>query len=263
MTMLLFATVGSMSAQNDDFKRGTFNHLGVNVGVGLEGVSVGVAAPVTNYLEVEAGVNIMPGFKLSGDLDIPSQTINVSKDGYSQSINTPDAEVNAEGKFSRTTFNVKAFVYPFGGDSKFFVAGGFSFGGKKIAKVTGSSDDIKNFVNQNYPEYKNQILNAISANLGGYNLQLDDNYSIDGDVRCNAFRPYLGLGFGRLVPKKRVGFRFELGCQFMGSLKVYQNDQELDLDKILQDSGNDDISKFVKDFKVYPCLKFSLVGRIL
>ncbi|MQN82601.1 hypothetical protein [Segatella copri] len=74
---------------------------------------------------------------------------------------------------------------------------------------------------------------------------------------------YLGLGFGRLVPKNRIGCRFELGCQFMGKLKVYQNGNEIDINKALEDAGEDDLSKFVKDLKVYPVLKFSLTGRIL
>lgn len=69
MAVILLAGVGSVMAQSD-YKRGIFNHVGLNVGAGTEGISVGVAAPVTNFLEVEAGVNIMPSFKLSGDLDV-------------------------------------------------------------------------------------------------------------------------------------------------------------------------------------------------
>ena len=33
---------------------------------------------------------------------------------------------------------------------------------------------------------------------------------IKADLRCNSFRPYLGLGFGRVVPKNRLGFRWEI-----------------------------------------------------
>lgn len=73
MAVILLAGVGSVMAQSD-YKRGIFNHVGLNVGAGTEGISVGVAAPVTNFLEVEAGVNIMPSFKLSGDLDVDVST---------------------------------------------------------------------------------------------------------------------------------------------------------------------------------------------
>lgn len=256
MAVLLLAGVGSVMAQSD-YKRGIFNHVGLNVGAGTEGISVGVAAPVTNFLEVEAGVNIMPSFKLSGDLDVDVKPI--------PGVSTPtDATIHVDGDFSRTTFNVKANLYPFGGGSKFFIAAGLSIGGEKIAEVTGSCDDLREF-SQNLPtqELKDQLRQAATANLGGYNLELDENYNLQGDIRCKNVRPYLGLGFGRLVPKNRIGMRFELGCQFMGKLKVYQNGNEIDINKALEDAGEDDLSKFVKDLKVYPVLKLSFTGRIL
>lgn len=259
MAVILLAGVGSVMAQSD-YKRGIFNHVGLNVGAGTEGISVGVAAPVTNFLEVEAGVNIMPSFKLSGDLDVDINMPQESDIQYPTS-----GTIHAEGSFDRTTFNVKANLYPFGGGSKFFIAAGLSIGGEKIAEVTGSSDELRQFSENNLhtPELKDQFRKAISANLGGYNLKLDENYNLQGDIRCKNVRPYLGLGFGRLVPKNRIGCRFELGCQFMGKLKVYQNGNEIDINKALEDAGEDDLSKFVKDLKVYPVLKFSLTGRIL
>ena len=259
MAVILLAGVGSVMAQSD-YKRGIFNHVGLNVGAGTEGISVGVAAPVTNFLEVEAGVNIMPSFKLSGDLDVDINMPQESDIQYPTS-----GTIHAEGSFDRTTFNVKANLYPFGGGSKFFIAAGLSIGGEKIAEVTGSCDELRQFSENNLhtPELKDQFRKAISANLGGYNLKLDENYNLQGDIRCKNVRPYLGLGFGRLVPKNSIGCRFELGCQFMGKLKVYQNGNEIDINKALEDAGEDDLSKFVKDLKVYPVLKFSLTGRIL
>ena len=259
VAVILLTSVGSVMAQSD-YKRGIFNHVGLNVGAGTEGISVGVAAPVTNFLEVEAGVNIMPSFKLSGDLDVDINMPQESDIQYPTS-----GTIHAEGSFDRTTFNVKANLYPFGGGSKFFIAAGLSIGGEKIAEVTGSCDELRKFSENNLhtPELKDQFRKAISANLGGYNLELDENYNLQGDIRCKNVRPYLGLGFGRLVPKNRIGCRLELGCQFMGKLKVYQNGNEIDINKALEDAGEDDLSKFVNDLKVYPVLKFSLTGRIL
>lgn len=265
VAVILLTSVGSVMAQSD-YKRGIFNHVGLNVGAGTEGISVGVAAPVTNFLEVEAGVNIMPSFKLSGDLDVD---INTSSLPQVPNVQYPSsATIHAEGSFDRTTFNVKANLYPFGGGTKFFIAAGLSIGGEKIAEVNGSCDQLREF-SQSLPsqELKDQfhevVLSTANANLGGYNLKLDENYNLQGDIRCKNVRPYLGLGFGRLVPKNRIGMRFELGCQFMGKLKVYQNGNEIDINKALEDAGEDDLSKFVKDLKVYPVLKFSLTGRIL
>lgn len=245
-----------------EYKRGFLNHVGINVGAGTEGISVGLAAPVTSFFELEAGVNVMPSFKLSGDLDVD---VNTSSLPQVPNVQYPhEATIHAEGSFDRTTFNVKANLYPFGGGTKFFIAAGLSIGGEKIAEVSGSCDELRDF-SQKLPtqELKDQFRQAVSANLAGYNLQFDENYNVQGDIRCKKVRPYLGLGFGRLVPKNRLGMRLELGCQFMDKLKVYQNDTEIDVNKALEDAGEDDLSKFVKDLKVYPVLKFSLTGRIL
>ena len=258
MMCLVFTTSGFAQ-----FKRGVFNHLGVNVGAGTEGVSLGVAAPLTNFLELEAGMNIMPGFKLNADVDMD---VEGSLDVNGATIAIPVSTMEAKADFSRTTYNVKANLYPFGKKGRLFVAAGFSFGGSKIAKLSGHSQDLADFIDK-YPMYEDEILNSVSAAVGDYNLKLDKNGDIKGDIRCKSFRPYLGLGYGRLVPKNRIGFRVELGCQFMGTLKVYQNDQLLDINKILSDNLGkneaDDISKFINDWKWYPVLKLQLVGRIL
>lgn len=245
-----------------EYKRGFLNHVGINVGAGTEGISVGLAAPVTGFFELEAGVNVMPSFKLSGDLDVD---VNTSSLPQVPTVTYPNsATIHAEGSFDRTTFNVKANLYPFGGGTKFFIAAGLSIGGEKIAEVSGSCDELRDF-SQKLPsqELKDQFRQAVSANLAGYNLQFDENYNVQGDIRCKKVRPYLGLGFGRLVPKNRLGMRLELGCQFMDKLKVYQNDTEIDINKALEDAGDDDLSKFVKDLKIYPVVKFSFTGRIL
>lgn len=264
---LLFATMGSAFAQNEEnaseFKRGLFDHVAVNVGYSTEGFGIGVAAPINNFVELEAGVNMMPSLKISGDLTVDGGKVNVSNGGNSGTITIPDTKVHIKGDFSRTTFNIKANVYPFGGNSKFFVSGGLSFGGKKLAKVTGSCSELQEIVENQYPQYKQQIMDAIGANLGGYSIKLDDLYNVEGDVRCNSVRPYLGLGFGRTVPKNRIGFRFEMGCQFMGGLKVYQNGQQLDTEQALKDAGaDDDMSKIVENWAIYPVIKLSIVGRI-
>lgn len=261
VAVILLTSVGSVMAQKE-YKRGFLNHVGINVGAGTEGISVGLAAPVTSFFELEAGVNVMPSFKLSGDLDVD---VNTSSLPQVPTVTYPtSATIHAEGSFDRTTFNVKANLYPFGGGTKFFVAAGLSIGGEKIAEVSGSCDELRDFSQKlPTPELKDQFRQAVSANLAGYNLQFDENYNVQGDIRCKKVRPYLGLGFGRLVPKNRLGMRLELGCQFMDKLKVYQNDTEIDINKALEDAGDDDLSKFVKDLKIYPVVKFSFTGRIL
>ncbi len=255
---LVFTTSGFAQ-----FKRTAFNHVGLNAGVGTEGISIGVAAPISNFVELEAGVDILPKMlKISEQMNLTADaTINVQ----GQTIRIPDSEVDVDADFSRTAFHAKANIYPFGGNSKFFVAAGFACGGAKIAKLSGHSDKLAQFIKQ-YPGYEDEILKHVGADLSDYNIKFDKNGDIKADLRSNSFRPYLGLGFGRVVPKNRLGVRWEIGCQYMGKLKVYQNGEEVNIREALNDSmGEDggDIADIVDKIQFYPVLKLQIVGRIL
>ena len=260
MKKLLFACIavlmGSTSVlAQEDVERGIFNHVGLNVSASTEGIGVGVAAPITDYLELSAGVNFMPSIKIKGDVNV-----DYNLGSLPAQVTIPNHDkVKITGDLKRTTMDVKLNIYPFGGKSTFFIAGGFSFGGEKVGKLTGHSDVIESAINT-YPAFKDVILNSISAELDKYNVKFDERGDINGDIRVKKFRPYVGLGVGRLVPKSRVGFRFEAGCQFMGKLKVYQDNQEVKINEL--NDTDDDISKIIDKVKVYPVLKLTITGRI-
>lgn len=225
MASVLVST--GMQAQVENFE--IFRHVGGNLNVGTEGIGFDVATPVTDYLEVSAGMSFMPGFKVDCD-------VNVKPIRITDVTTIPMESVNIEGKFARTTANFKVSCYPFGTQNALFVAAGFSFGGKKIAKLKGHSEDVKNFMAD--PQYPADVKNQVYAEIDKYDVRFNENGDLLGDVRVNGFRPYLGLGYGRMVPKGRVGFRVELGCQFMGHMKVYQDDQELNIDDQRQGQGH-------------------------
>ena len=69
----------------------------------------------------------------------------------------------------------------------------------------------------------------------------------------------MGLGFGRAVPRKRLGFMVEMGVQFHGTPDVYSNSGTMDEATIDTD---DTFTKVIDKLKVYPVLKFTLTGRI-
>ena len=254
IAVLIGSTSASAQEWWDDIDRGIFNHVGLNVSASTEGIGVGVAAPITDYLELGFGVNFMPSFKIKGDVNVDFNTSTLP-------IPLPtNDKVKLTGDLKRTTFDAKLSIYPFGDRSSFFIFGGLSFGGEKIGVLTGHSDMVQNAI-IDYPAYKDLILSSISAELDKYNVQFDERGDIHGDIRVKKVRPYVGLGVGRLVPKRRVGFRFEAGCQFMGKIKVYQNNTEVKISELNKDT-DDDISKIIDKFTVYPVLKLTVTGRI-
>lgn len=126
-------------------------------------------------------------------------------------------------------------------------------GGDKLVKITGHNDDLKQYNAQD---------RGYNVEIGDYQIPVDKNGDVAGGVKVKNFRPYLGLGFGRLIPKKRFGARFEIGAQFQGKPVVYA-DGVGDLTKVMDQDTDDDISKFMDWLQVYPVMKLSLRGRIL
>lgn len=250
LAVVAVLSIGNAAAQSD-FNRELGNHWGLGVGVGTEGINVSVATCLTNYVEMELGMNFMPGIKVSGD-------VYATYDYELHNVPTQiEDNIEVKGNFARTTVDFKAHVYPFGGNSKFFVAAGFSFGGSELAELSGHSDKVAEL-------YAMQGVTGFNPSLeiDKYKLEIDKNGNVSGGVKVNSFRPYLGLGYGRLVPKKRIGARFELGVQFHGKPKVYSGDNEDLLKTFSGEKGSDDISDIVDKLTVYPVLKFSLRGRL-
>lgn len=185
---------------------------------------------------------------------MPNININTTADVSSTLIDRPyNGQMDVKGKFSRTTFDFKIDCYPFANASSFFVTAGFSVGGDKLVKITGHSDELKQY-NAQGREY--------NVEIGDYQIPVDKNGDVAGGIKVKNFRPYLGLGFGRLIPKKRFGARFEIGAQFQGKPVVYA-DGVGDLTKVVDQDTDDDISKFMDWLQVYPVMKLSFRGRIL
>lgn len=242
--LMLFVGTGSASAQKENIF-GMANRVGIGVGVGTEGVGFDVAVPLTKYVQARVGLNVIPKINIDTSVDVSGvNNLYQGDDSY---------EMDVTGKFSRTTFDVKLDCYPFSNAGSFFVTAGFSIGGDKLLKISGHSDELENLVAQG-KEY--------NVEIGDYQIPVDENGNVNGGVKVKNFRPYLGLGFGRLIPKKRLGLRFELGAQFQGKPVVYA-DGVGDVLKTVDQDTQDDISKFMDYLQVYPVLKLSIRGRIL
>lgn len=59
-----------------------------------------------------------------------------------------------------------------------------------------------------------------NLNLGGLELTSEDVGSIDLQVRWRPILGYLGWGFGRVIPRRRVGLGFEMGVFYLGRPRI-------------------------------------------
>lgn len=238
---LSFTPVFSQSFLSTLNERNIFNHLGVSVHAATTGFGFEVATPITNWVTMRVGGTFMPGFKFSTDVDGEYYT------DFAEGDFTIDADASLKRSQGSLIFN----IYPFGSRYNFFIAAGAYFGGSKILKITGHSDELEEAM----------ALGDASVFIGDYQLPVDENGNVRGGLKTKSFRPYLGLGFGRPVPNKRVSFMFELGVQFQGKMKAYTDFG--DIEELPADYNDDDWQKWMDKLTVYPVVKFTLCGRII
>lgn len=283
--LVIFAFLGMSltpaSAQEED--QLIFNHLGIGVSVGTTALGINVSTVLTPYFGLRAGVNLWPILKLRSNLHLGSRIQNwepgdIAK--YAQELNevlSEDEQVPMEMpeamsmhiKPKLTAGHLLIDYYPFPHSSNFHLTTGFHLGTGTVIDihnrhegslmpVTAWNNAMKNPDAQEVVERNN--LQPIGLVLGDYFIAPDENGNIDARIRVSGFRPYLGLGFGRAVPRKRIGCQFDLGVQFWGSPKVMVNGEELKPDKVGEEL--DDVLSIVSRIKVFPVLSFRLVGRI-
>lgn len=251
VSMLAVALTLSASAQSFR-ENGLFNHLSVGVTAGTPGWGIDVAMPVCEYVSLRAGFTSFPTIKVNTDLDL-------NYNGYNQieGYNIPSS-IEVEGKPGFTNGKLLADVFPFK-SSSFHVTVGAYFGSSSIVKAYNKEDGVLKGV----ADYNNSVSSQdqkIGVELGDYLLEPDDNGNVNAAIKTASFKPYVGLGFGRAVPRNRVGFMFEMGVMFWGSPKVYCNDVELTSEKLGADGG--DVLKYMSKVSIYPVLNFRLCGKI-
>lgn len=252
--LLLFCAIlllpGLLQARGkEDKKVGYFNSLAVGVNVGTTGWGIDVASPIGNYLALRAGITVMPNFSYSDEVDVD---VNLTS-SYMPDGNIPSS-MEVEGSMGRTAGELLLNIYPFK-HSSFFISGGAVFGGDKLIKIKGHSDELADII-------QTQINGntGVGIEIGDYLIPTDDNGNVSGGIKVASFRPFVGLGFGRIVPKnKRVGFLFELGVQFHNTPEVYTNYGKLG---DLMEEADNDFSEILDKVTVYPVLRFRLCGKI-
>ncbi|MBO7051121.1 MAG: hypothetical protein J6W24_00410 [Prevotella sp.] len=241
-----------------------FNHLGAGLEVGTTGIGFEVAAPITDYVQVRAGMAIMPSFKVK-DIKV---NVNVDDRQWSelQTVTGYQGDrptnVKLDTKVTKADFKLLFDVFPFR-KSSFHVTAGFYAGKSQLLDVytTNNADAF-----QAITEY-NEMVDAtdqIGVQVGDY-LLTPNGERVRGFVKVKGFKPYVGFGFGRAIPKKtRLAFAFDLGVQFWSTPKFFIEQQQGQVEVTKQDVGNDDggFVKTMSKITVYPCLNFRLTGRI-
>lgn len=246
---LLLVALALAGTQSLFAQENLFNHVAVGASIGTEGFGFEVATPVTNYLALRAGMSMLPKAKVSGDVDIDADTRLLT-----------NKKVDIEGKLNKVDFKFLVDFYPFASGFPLRLTAGAYIGSAKLISIYNTEAFLAP------TEW-----GVAGVKLGDYRITSDDNGNISADVKVKKFKPYVGIGFGRAVPKHRLSFNFDLGVQFWGSPGVYTNVMDdfgrRSYKKLTkEDVNNDDADKvfdIMSKITVYPVISFRLNGRIL
>ncbi len=229
--LMILTALGASAIDN------VFNHLGAGVGIGTTGISIEASTPITRWVTVRGGIAIMPGITFSTDVDA-----YYAHPATGQEINET---IDVDSDLGRVQGSMIFNIYPFPKGS-FFVAAGAYFGGNKLIKISGHSDAMENY--------------GGLVEIGDYNIPVDKDGNVRGGLKVSSFRPYLGIGWGKSIPKHRINFNVELGAQFQGKPKVYSETGEVT--DLLENEASNDFQDVIKYLKVYPTLTFRISGKI-
>ena len=235
MVTALFAL--PVQAQDKVEEFGIFDHLSAGVTLGTTGIGIDVAAPVTDYLQVRAGYDFFSGFSHKEDVDYRAK-------------GQPTKKTEVKGDMYLSNAKLLLDIFP-SRNSRFRVTTGFYIGSKDIVKA-------KNTIPVTAFDPGEGLL------IGDYIVGFDNDGIAKATIRVNQFRPYVGIGVGRSVPRKRFGVSGDLGVMFWGKPKLYENQTGMDLEVTKSDLGSDSDKYFdiMSKITVYPALTIRICGRI-
>lgn len=270
---LAFFTLTSANAETEQ-ENGLFNHLTVGVNAGTTGIGIELGTTINPYLGLRAGYEFMPTFTVTNTFkyDRPKALNNVPAELLNERyVNIPEygAKIDAKGNPLIHQGNVLLDIF-IGKKSSFHFTVGAYFGKEEIVRLRAAdktiaavelyNSDIKNGYVKAEPEYPN----GIDVEFEGYKIGMQQGRA-ELDIKTNAFRPYFGIGFGRTVPRNTIGCRFDFGVEYIGKYKVYDKYKNHEVTKDEPGISKDfqDVIKILNNIPVYPCLKLSVVGKIL
>ena len=206
----IFGLTSAHAQYNNDVELGMFNHLSVGVGVGTTFISLGAAAPISRFVSVRAGADFMPvsniKFHPALDLGFSQDVKDFFEEWFPKALpdkRLPD-KIEFDGKLKYTAGHLLFDVYPFK-NSSFHVTAGAYVGGKELVNMDTAGDQLllEGIYAYNHSEIREEWgLGKLGVKLGNYFLEPDKDGVIKTTVEVNAFRPYIGIGFGRVVPTK-------------------------------------------------------------
>lgn len=194
-TLLFLMVLANMAfAQDSSTKPNLNNKTGIstNANPSKKGIGIGLCA-TTNGIGGHLSFSFLNSGKLMARIE--GNTLNYTLKDYGFKFGKTDMLVNGPLKFG--SVGLYADWHPFG--NSFKLIGGFAYMLNNISTISYLKDSTKQ---------------------GDITIAPNEVGSIAIELKPNAIAPYIGLGFGRAVPKRRVSVSLEMGMFYIGEPSV-------------------------------------------
>ncbi|MBQ0097004.1 MAG: hypothetical protein KBS53_05055, partial [Bacteroidales bacterium] len=282
---LLLLSAGTANSQE------AFKHLSMGLDLATTGIGLEFSLPVvTNHLVLKAGYNY-------GNFKFPMGNTSLNFSGLSEDVNRyvdkansylaqipeessrltgipSSLELDADGKIKLGTGKIVMEYYP-SKKSSFHINAGVYIGNPNIFSIDGGCPELWNAYSTNlaiakrmaevHPEFSSKVgsIPELKATVNGRTFQLKEPGNVNVGLRAAVARPYLGLGFGRSIPKTRCGFQFDFGAIYIGKLSVSSANEVSGASSVAtQDNDVQKVLDTIGKICVYPQLSFRFICRL-
>ena len=247
------------------------NRLRLSAGVELSSTGVGLEAATTlnPHFAVRGGISLFPihykvnPFEISMESSMETRMTTamsnsatrdaLQKAGLPTSLTDVNKNMDVTASLGLVNGKLLVDIYP----SKHFAfhfTGGLYVGKERLINIDGKMKQMTRVLGV-IEEKGTNLWSDIYADNENYQLTARDLTNINAAFAINKVKPYLGLGFGRAIPKRRVGTSFEIGAFYQGPPKTKSDNANVQkmIDYELADTA--DLLKYVS---WWPVVSFKL-----
>lgn len=261
-----------------------FNHLGIGISAGLDGIGGDIALPVGRHIQLRAGY--ASGFPSLIKYVSPAVHVNMSKaDGDPWDIN---ADIAGKANLGLDAARIMLDLYP-SKSSGFRITAGAYFAFKPEVGLIhlqtveplplGPDDRGKTGITLDREGAPSELLTTDLEGTMALDIKMGAPVS-----SMPWLRPYVGIGLGRVLPNKRVNFCFDLGAIYTGGFGLYGWDysdlalgtgdakrvqiKSTDVNALKDVIGESNVGLisqimgFAENLPVWPVLKFTVAVRL-
>ena len=263
-----FAACMSVKAQNEDAvdakQRGS-RRTAIGIEASFTGLGLEISAKLNPHIAVRGGLSMLPlSFKtdlslpLEGDMRSELETYfarsevrdELTRQNLPRNINDINTSLDLTASLGLVNGKLLVDLHP---SKRLAFRGtvGLYFGKNKLINVDGKLQQPALI----------QTLTVVDNITGGellgqniiedYNLGISDLNHLNAAISIRTVKPYVGIGFGRAVPKRRVGVSFDMGALFWGEPAITSKHGEI---QKLIDKELDGVGDLLKNFSIFPVM---------